>query len=151
MARAASIAPQGNEGHSMSKSVRSREHLLHMLAEAAELEHNLLCSYLYAAFSLKKELGEDLRDDEFEAVRRWHCDLMRVCVQEMTHLAQVANLMVAVGSRPHFDRPNLRVAPGYHPARIQVSLARFDLETLDHFIFLERPESADLQDAVSFR
>ena len=33
--------------------VRSREHLLHMLAEASELEHNLLCSYLYAAFSLK--------------------------------------------------------------------------------------------------
>ena len=31
----------------------SREQLLHSLYEAAELEHNLMCTYLYAAFSLK--------------------------------------------------------------------------------------------------
>ena len=31
----------------------SREALVHQLYEAAELEHNLMCTYLYAAFSLK--------------------------------------------------------------------------------------------------
>ncbi len=31
-----------------------REYLIHLLTEAAEIEHNLLCSYLYAAFSLKR-------------------------------------------------------------------------------------------------
>jgi hypothetical protein len=31
--------------------VRSREHLLHLLAETAEVEHNLLCSYLFAALA----------------------------------------------------------------------------------------------------
>lgn len=122
-----------------------------MLAEAAELEHNLLCSYLYAAFSLKQGLEEELLPHEFETVRRWHAVIMDVCMEEMTHLAQVANLTVALGSRPHFDRPNLPVDPGYHPAGIQVALTPFDLETLEHFIFLERPETSRLEDAVSFR
>jgi len=30
--------------------VPSREQLVHALHEAAELEHNLMCTYLYAAF-----------------------------------------------------------------------------------------------------
>ena len=30
-----------------------REILINALYEAAELEHNLMCTYLYAAFSLK--------------------------------------------------------------------------------------------------
>ena len=34
--------------------VGSREQLLHLLAEASEIEHTLMCSYLYAAFSLKR-------------------------------------------------------------------------------------------------
>ena len=130
--------------------IRSREHLLHMLAEASELEHNLLCSYLYAALSLKRELHEDLLPHELDAVQRWRADIMHVCMEEMMHLAQVANLMVSVGSRPHFDRPNLPVAPGYHPARIQVALAPFDVDTLDHFIFLERPQTSTLEDAVPY-
>ena len=33
----------------------TREQLIHALYEAAELEHNLMCTYLYAAFSLKDE------------------------------------------------------------------------------------------------
>ncbi len=35
--------------------VGSREQLLHLLAEAAEIEHTLMCSYLYAAFSLSSK------------------------------------------------------------------------------------------------
>ena len=59
-------------------SIRSREHLLHVLAEAAELEHNLLCSYLFAAFSLKEDLDEDLQPHELQAVRRWRAAIMGV-------------------------------------------------------------------------
>ena len=36
-----------------SASTPSREQLIPALYEAAELEHNLMCTYLYAAFSLK--------------------------------------------------------------------------------------------------
>ncbi|WP_374673073.1 ferritin-like protein [Ideonella sp.] len=116
----------------------TREQLLHLLTEAAELEHNLLCSYLYAGFSLKTGTDEDLTDGELAAVSRWRASLRTVCMEEMAHLAQVANLMVALGARPHFDRPNLPVAPGYHPAGIVVALAPFSDEALQHFIFLER-------------
>lgn len=48
----------GHEAVIESTSLRSREHLPHVLAEAAELEHNLLCGYLYAAFSLKRGKGK---------------------------------------------------------------------------------------------
>ena len=130
----------------MGATVRSREQLLHLLAEAAELEHNLLCSYLFAAFSLKCGPDEGLSADELDAVTRWRGDIMQVCMEEMTHLAQVANLMSAIGSKPHFNRPNLPVAAGYHPAGIQVGLLPFDRATLEHFIFLERPDSVRLRD-----
>lgn len=38
----------------------SREQMLHLLAEAAEIEHILMCSYVYAAFSLKRGEAEGL-------------------------------------------------------------------------------------------
>jgi hypothetical protein len=49
----------------------SRELLLHALYEAAELEHNLMCTYLYAAFSLRDGEAEGLSQVEAAAVARW--------------------------------------------------------------------------------
>lgn len=129
--------------------VDTREQLLHLLAEAAELEHNLLCCYLYAAFSLKRD-ASGLAPDEAAAVARWRSVIMSVAIEEMSHLALVANLTVAIGGRPHFNRPNFPVASGYHPADIVVELAPLDQATLDHFIFLERPEEAALADGEGF-
>lgn len=129
----------------------SREQLLHLLAEASELEHNILCSYLYAAFSLKSREDEGVTPAELEAIGRWRGDIMGLCVEEMIHLAQVSNLMVAIGSRPHFNRPNLPVAPGYHPAGVAISLAPFGVEVLKHFIFLERPQEIPVADPPAFR
>ena len=126
--------------------MHSREQLFHVLAEAAELEHNLLCSYLFAAFSLKQDISENLTAEELATVTEWHETLIGICIEEMVHLAQVSNLLVAVGARPHFNRPNLPVAPGYHPASIVIELAAFDQTTMDHFIFLERPEDAPVKD-----
>ncbi|MBI2768001.1 MAG: ferritin-like protein [Burkholderiales bacterium] len=128
----------------------SREQLLHLLAEAAELEHNILCSYLYAAFSLKQRENEGVTAAELAAIGRWRADIMGLCMEEMIHLAQVCNLMVAVGARPHFNRPNLPVAPGYHPAGVAIALAPFDLDTIEHFIFLERPEEIRVEDPAAF-
>ena len=44
---------------------------LHALYEAAELEHNLMCTYLYAAFSLKDGEADGLSAEEAAAVKRW--------------------------------------------------------------------------------
>lgn len=129
----------------------SREQLLHLLAEACELEHNILCSYLYAAFSLKSREDEGVTAAELEAIGRWRGDIMGLCVEEMIHLAQVCNLMVSIGSRPHFNRPNLPVAPGYHPAGVAIALAPFGVEVLEHFIFLERPQEIPVADPAAFQ
>ena len=131
-------------------SRRAREQLLHLLAEAAELEHNLLCSYLYAAFSLKRSTDEGVTTEELAAIGEWRKLILAVAREEMGHLLLVSNLFVALGARPHWNRPNFPVAPGYHPADIVVALTPFDQETLDHFIYLERPEGVALPDAPSF-
>ena len=129
----------------------SREQLLHLLAEAAEIEHMLMCSYLYAAFSLKRRDESGLTDAQGEAVERWRKAIMDVAVEEMGHLLIVANLTLAVGGRPHFARPNFPVSPGYFPAAVVVRLSGFSEETLDHFIFLERPQGIEGEDAKAYR
>ena len=128
----------------------SREQLLNALAEAAEIEHNLMCCYLYAAFSLKEGLEEDLTEPELAAVKRWRHELIHVAIGEMTHLALVLNLMSAIGGVPHLRRANFPIPLGYHPAGIVVRLAPFSRDTLDHFIYLERPEQAFVADGSGF-
>jgi hypothetical protein len=127
----------------------TRAHLIHLLVEAAEIEHNLLCSYLYAAFSLKTA-DEGLSTQEAAAVHGWRKTIVGVAVEEMGHLALVNNLLVAVGGNAHFDRPNLPVPPGYHPAGFVIRLTPFSKATLDHFIFLERPLSSPIHEGAGF-
>lgn len=128
----------------------TREQVLHLLAEAAEFEHNLLCCYLYAAFSLKRPDTKGVSRVQSEAIERWRQSVMSVAIEEMAHLALIANISVALGSRAHFNRPNLPVSPGYHPAGMVVELAAFEPETLEHFIFLERPAGLQLPDGRGF-
>jgi len=128
----------------------SREYLVHLLTEAAEIEHNLLCSYLYAAFSLKS-VNESLSPTESSAVSEWREKIMTVAREEMGHLLLVNNLLVAIGGPPHFDRPNLPVPPGYHPAEFVIRLTPFTKDTLQHFIFLERPDDVPVGDGTTFR
>ena len=127
-----------------------REQLIHVLTEAAEIEHNLLCSYLYAAFSLKRGAGEGLSGAEAAAVAGWRKSVMSVALEEMAHLALVNNLLVVVGGATHFNRPNFPVPPGYHPAGFTVRLTPFDADTLAHFLYLERPAGEPVADGAKF-
>lgn len=129
--------------------IQTREHLLNTLAEASELEHNLMCLYLYAVFSLKESTQEGLSAAEFEAVNRWRRTILDVCVQEMAHLALVSNLTVAVGGSAHFFRSDFPMKPGYFPSDFVMELAPFDQDTLQHFIFLERPKDQPVPDAAT--
>lgn len=130
--------------------VGGRTQLFHLLAEAAEVEHTLMCTYLYAAFSLKSGPDEDLSPAEAQAVAGWRRSILAVALDEMVHLLLVSNLMTALGGRPHFSRPNFPVAPGYFPAEVVVRLAPFDESTLDHFIYHERPRGFALADGQRF-
>ena len=51
--------------------IEHREALIYMLCEAAELEHGIMCQYLFAAFSLKQTRDEGLTHCELTAVTRW--------------------------------------------------------------------------------
>lgn len=130
--------------------INSREQLIAALGEAAEIEHNLMCCYLYAMFSLKGGPDEGLGAAELAAVRRWRRVILGVALEEMTHLTLVSNLISALGTQPHFMRPNFPVNPGMYPAGVVIELAPFDMNTLDHFIFLERPSTAEVADGESF-
>ncbi|MEE9476074.1 MAG: ferritin-like domain-containing protein, partial [Roseateles sp.] len=128
----------------------SREQLLHNLYEAAELEHNLMCTYLYAAFSLKRGEAEGLTAAEAEATERWRREITAVAVEEMGHLVAVWNITAALGGAPRLGRGNFPLDPGYLPARVVVKLAPFNDATLQHFIYLERPEGSDEPDGEGF-
>ena len=127
--------------------VEHREALIYMLCEAAELEHGIMCQYLYAAFSLKEPGDEGLAGAEQAAVQRWRTQISHVATQEMLHLALVHNLLSAIGAAPHMVRPNLPAPAGHYPAGVQLALLPFGEQALQHFMFLERPENMDLADA----
>lgn len=130
--------------------VKSREELIFLLCEASELEHLLMCEYLFAAFSLKQSADEGLTDEQVEAVRRWERVITGVAVQEMLHLAQASNLLTAIGGMPHFRRPNFPQRAKYYPPEVQLALMPFSEHALRHFIYLERPEDVEAQDAPEF-
>jgi hypothetical protein len=121
------------------RDIHLREELIFVLNEAAELEHSLSCSYLFAAFSLKGLPGEGLTDDALQKVRRWKRDINAVAVEEMMHLAVVSNLLTAVGAAPHFDRPNFPHDCAYYLPDYQIELRPFSMDTIDQFIAIEQP------------
>ena len=128
----------------------SREQIIHALYEAAELEHNLMCTYLYAAFSLKDGTADGLSQVQAAAVARWRTTLTRVAIEEMGHLVAVWNITAALGAAPRFGRTNFPLDAGYLPAGIVVKLAPFNPQTLQHFIFLERPAGSDEPEGPGF-
>jgi CDGSH-type Zn-finger protein/truncated hemoglobin YjbI len=127
--------------------IEHREALIYMLCEAAELEHAIMCQYLYAAFSLKQRPDERLNPTELESVDRWRKTVSHIATQEMLHLALVQNLLSAIGGAPHLTRPNLPQPAGHYPPGVILTLLPFGEDALRHFMFLERPEGMDIRDA----
>ena len=127
-----------------------REFLINALYEASELEHNLMCTYLYAAFSLKDGEGDGLTAAEAAAVKRWREVLLGVAIEEMGHLAAVWNITAALGGSPRIGRTNFPLDPGYLPASVVVKLAPFNADTVQHFVFLERPHESTEAEGAGF-
>jgi len=130
--------------------IGDREELIYMLAEAAAIEHNVMCCYLYGIWSLKRGVEDGLTEKQAAAVDRWRQAMTAVAVEEMTHLAIVGNLTVAIGGAPHLSRPNFPIPAGYHPADIDLELMGFCRALVDHAIYLERPEGMEMSDAPEF-
>lgn len=125
--------------------ITTREELIYLLSRAAELEHGLACIYLFAAYSLKSDVSEGgLTDEQAEMVRGWRRHLCSVAVEEMLHLAQVSNLLTAIGGAPHFRRTNFPLPPSAYPFGIRLSLEPFSQETIERFLCYEMPETGIL-------
>ena len=130
--------------------VQDREELIYLLCEAAEFEHTVMCSYLYAQWTLKRGLDEDVTPTELAAIERWRRSLAQVALEEMLHLSLVNNLLAAIGAAPHLWRPAFPVRPGHFPAGILMSLTPFGEAALDHFMYIERPEGLLIADGAGF-
>src|SRR2546423_4475318 len=130
--------------------VDTREELVYLLGQACEIEHGLMCEYLYAQFSLKRGPDEGLTDGQLARVQAWEKTLITVIKQEMLHLALATNILTAIGAAPHFERPNFPILSRWYPEGVQIALVPFGERALRHFIYLERPEGMALDDAAGF-
>ena len=68
--------------------IEDREELIFMLSEAATLEHMVMCEYLFATFSLKREVSEGVTAEQLAAIKRWERTVSLVARQEMLHRPQ---------------------------------------------------------------
>lgn len=131
-------------------TIEHRDALIYMLSEAAELEHAIMCQYLFAAFSLKRSTEEGVDERQLRAINKWRDIVFGVAADEMLHLALANNLLSAIGAAPRIGRPNLPQAGRYYPPEVQLALVPFSERALRHFLYLERPEGINLQDAEGF-
>jgi hypothetical protein len=76
--------------------------------------------------------------------------LRGIAVEEMLHFALVANLMSSIGAAPVMTRPNFPQRSNYFPPGVQLDLLPFGDAALTHFLYLERPEGMERQDAEGF-
>jgi hypothetical protein len=131
------------------KEVESREELIYLLSRASELEHGLACVYLYAAYSLKSSLDEGgMTEDQLVMVKTWKRKLAMVAVEEMLHLAQVNNMLTAIGGAPNFKRANFPLLVSAFPFGIKLTLEPFSLATIERLVIFELPEEGVLEPAL---
>ena len=120
-------------------AIESREELVNALAEAAELEHGLLCQYVFAAVTLKQTSDEGITWRLVELIRDWKATLLEVARQEMAHLGTVCNMLTAVGAAPHFMRLNFPRSAQHFPPDAPFILQPFGPEAISRFVRFEEP------------
>ena len=117
----------------------TRARLLSLLSEACELEHALACSYLYAAFTIKRDISEGIDWAQQQRNRHWASEIYHIAAQEMLHLGQAWNLLGAVGGTPYYARPNFPLPARWYPLKVALVLRRFDPATIERFVDYETP------------
>lgn len=125
--------------------VTCREELIYLLSRASELEHGLACVYLFAAYSLKSDASEGgITPEQAQIVGSWKRKIANVAVEEMLHLAQVSNLLTAIGGAPHFKRSNFPLPCTAFPFGIELTLEPISLPLLERLVCYEMPEAGVL-------
>jgi hypothetical protein len=101
--------------------------------------------YLFSAHSLKSDVREgDVTEEQLAAVRLWKRKVASIAVEEMLHLAQVTNLLTAVGGAPHFRRTNFPLPANAFSFGVELSLERFSQPLIERLVCYEMPEAGIL-------
>jgi hypothetical protein len=116
--------------------ITTLESLREHLQWALELEHCTMPPYLCGLYSLDAEGNGEAAEV-----------MMSVLLEEMLHLALVANLLNAIGGRPTLDprrlmRPYPRGLP-HGDETLQLTLQRFSPQALELYLRIERPAPVD--------
>ncbi|QSJ16091.1 hypothetical protein JYQ62_30685 [Nostoc sp. UHCC 0702] len=142
--------------------IESKQELIAALQDAAELEHQFMCMYLYTAFSLKKEADDSCSEAQLECVRRWASQIYAIARQEMEHLSLVNSMLAAIGAPPHFARRNIPLLPSYlsskvlsrynvcscerlTPCDLPITFEPFSLQSARRYTCMESPTLSHLQ------
>jgi hypothetical protein len=116
----------------------NKQTLLQRLQTALEIEFATIPAYLVALLSIKlpgnRQAAERIRS---------------VMIEEMLHLALVANVMNAVGGKPRLDKRALPKYPlqmdfkgeAFADRRFPINLAAFSASTIDTFLQIEMPRA----------
>ncbi|HKH43453.1 MAG TPA: ferritin-like domain-containing protein [Thermoanaerobaculia bacterium] len=115
--------------HPQGDAATVREETEFLLQCAAEVEHQFIVQYLYAAFSL------DLTDETPE-VRQWFNHLRQIAKEEMGHLLTVQNLLLCIGAQPYLER---QTSPPPEPLPFPLTLEPFGLPFVSRFLVAESP------------
>ena len=117
-------------------AIRDIENLRNHLQWALELEHATIPPYFCALYSMK----EGHNQESIEVVHS-------VLIEEMLHMALVANVLNAVGGFPQVAKPDfIATYPSYLPhsnKAFQVPLLKFSPEAIEVFLNIERPGGHD--------
>ncbi len=118
-------------------SIKTLESLKQHLQWAIELEHATIPPYLCALYSIKE--GHNKEAAEI---------LESIFMEEMLHMALLANILNAVGGTPKIDYPGiLATYPACLPHSSKdftIPLAKFSREVIENaFLRIEKPEEPD--------
>jgi len=121
----------------------TREDLIDLLARASDVEHAWACVSLFAASALKNDAREGgLSDTQADTVRCWRRSLAAAAADRMLHVAQLANLLTAIGGVPHVTRPTFPAPVSTDTSGVQLALEPVSQATLDRLATDERAGDA---------
>jgi hypothetical protein len=122
-------------------NVSRRNELVSCLELAAQVEHDILCQYIFAASSLKQDVDEGgVTYEQLQVMRQWKGAILGIARQEMEHLGIVSNLLTVIGEAPRFDRPDFPVAKAALGLDQDSRLEPFSDATLLRFLRFEVPQ-----------
>jgi hypothetical protein len=120
--------------------MEQRTELGRLLDVAAQAEQALLCSYLFAAFSMKRTHDEGgVAYAQLESMRKWEAAILRVARQEMEHLGLVFNLQTAIGKEGSLQLPAFPFRLAMRGHAVEFGLHAFSQATLIRFALAEMP------------